>query len=191
MLNSKDRIGLYERCLRSETMNIEKSLREYKEKKAYVEVTLERIQVFKQAMNNPEVHRGLFLGTNREPGMPPSGNVGGCSISPVEYKILEKEEQIELLKQWIRDDQSRIYPYQIEIEQIEGALNALTKQQRFIIECKYFEDMFWRDIEISFNDRFRQQNYITVSGIRKMNSEALELLEKILKPYYMRFKIKK
>ena len=33
MLNSKDRIGLYERCLRSETMNIEKSLRKYKEKK--------------------------------------------------------------------------------------------------------------------------------------------------------------
>ena len=60
-------------------------------------------------MNNPEVHRGLFLGTNREPGMPPSGNVGGCSISPVEYKILEKEEQIELLKQWMLEGRKLNY----------------------------------------------------------------------------------
>lgn len=69
---------------------------------------------------------------------------------------------------------------------------ALTKQQRFIVECKYFERMFWNDIEINYNDKFsRPKNYITVSGIRKMNTEALELLAEILEHYYNRFKIKK
>lgn len=90
----------------------------------------------------------------------------------------------------LNDDKSRIYPYQIEKEQIDAALGALTKQQRFIIECKYFEDMFWRDIEINFNEKFRGQNYITVEGIRKMNRQAIELLAMILEPYYSRFRVK-
>lgn len=51
--------------------------------------------------------------------------------------------------------------------------------------------MFWNDIELNFNNKYRQKNYITVSGIRKMNAEALELLGEILKPYYNRFKMEK
>lgn len=166
---------------------IENALRDYKRKKSVVETTLARIGQYKEALNNPDSFTHVFLGSSREPGMPRSTGVG----SPVEISIDNKEEAIELLKQWIKDDHSRIYPYQIELEQIDGALNALTRQERFIIECKYFEGMFWRDIEISFNDRFRQQNYITVSGIRKMNTQALSMLAKILEAYYERFKIKK
>ena len=64
-------------------------------------------------------------------------------------------------------------------------------QERYIIECKHIEKMFWRDIEISFNEKFRQQNYLTVSGLKKVNRSALEIMAKILEPYYTRFKIKK
>lgn len=167
---------------------IENALRDYRRKKSVVETTLARIENYKETINNPDSFEYVFLGSPREPGMP-RGTGGKKSV--VELAIEDKEEAIGLLKEWIKDDQSRIYPYQIELEQLNGALGALTKQERFIIECKYFEGMFWRDIEISFNDKFRQQNYITVSGIRKMNSEALELLARILEPYYMRFKIKK
>jgi len=169
------------------TKTIENALRDYKRKKSVIETTLERIEVFKQSIDNPEKFRGLYLGPNKEPGMPRGTN----HSSEVEWTILTKEQEIELLKEWIKDDHSRIYPYQIELEQIDGALNALTAQERYIIECKYFEGMFWGDIEISFNDKFRQRNYITTSGIRKMNSEALELLANILEPYYNRFKTKK
>jgi hypothetical protein len=175
-----------------DTKVIEEALRDYKRKKSVIETTLERIEVFKDAINNPDKHKGLFLEPNREPGMPSAkGFRPEAPRSEVEYEILEEEEQRELLKEWIEDDQSRIYPYQIEIEQLDGAMNALTKQERYIIECKYFENMFWRDIEYSFNERFRRQNYITVEGIRKMNRQALELMTKILEPYYNRFRIKK
>jgi len=163
---------------------IESALKDYKRKKSVIETTLERIEVFKQAINNPEEFKGLFLGVNKEPGMPRGTNHN----SEVEIKVLTKEQEIELLKEWIKDDQSRIYLYQIELEQINGALNALTDQQRFIIECKYFEGMFWRDIEITFNDKFRQQNYITYEGLKKMNKESIELMAEILEPYYTRFK---
>lgn len=164
---------------------IENALKDYKRKKSVIETTLARIENYKKAINDPESFTHIFLGSPREPGMPRST---GGKKSLVELAIEDKEEAIETLRQWIKDDQSRIYPYQIELEQINGALGALTRQERFIIECKYFENMFWRDIEINFNDKFRQQNYITYEGLKKMNKEALELLARILEPYYTRFK---
>lgn len=163
---------------------IENALKDYKRKKSVIETTLARIENYKKAINDPESFTHIFLGSPREPGMPR----GTSNASSVEMTITDKEEAIETLRQWIKDDQSRIYPYQIEKEQIDGAMGALTTQERFIIECKYFENMFWRDIEINFNDKFRQQNYITYEGLKKMNKEALELLARILEPYYTRFK---
>ena len=165
---------------------IEKALRDYKRKKSVVETTLLRVEQFKKAIEDPDSFRYVLLGTSREPGMPR----GTSGSSSVETAIEDKEKAIELLHEWIKDDKSRIYPYQIEKEQIDAALGALTKQQRFIIECKYFEDMFWRDIEINFNEKFRGQNYITVEGIRKMNRQVTELLAMILEPYYSRFRVK-
>ena len=167
---------------------IERALKDYKRKKSVIETTLLRIENYQEAINDPEAFTHIFLGSPREPGMPRST---GKITSSVEVAITDKEKAVELLKQWIKEDKSRIYPYQIELEQINGALAALTIQERFIIECKYFEKMFWNDIELNFNNKYRQKNYITVSGLKKMNSEALEVLSKILEPYYNRFKIKK
>lgn len=165
---------------------IEDALRDYKRKKSVIDTTRERIKVFQNALEHPEDHWGIFLGSSWAIGIPRGEGYGGTSA--VEFSVLTEEEERELLKQWISDEQSRIYPLEVEVRQIEGALSALTKQQRFIIECKYFEEMFWRDIEISFNNTFRQQNYITYEGLKKINKEAVEVLAGILEPYYMRFK---
>lgn len=167
---------------------IEAALRDYKRKKSIIDTTLLRIEQFKKAIKEPLSYNGVLLGTSREPGMPSSGNGGGSSV---EFAVENEERAAELLEEWIKDDQSRIYPYQTEKEQIDAALGALTMQQRYIVECKYFEGMFWRDIENNFNSKFRGHNYITTSGIRKMNTEAINMLTKILEPYYDRFKIKK
>lgn len=169
-------------------MNIkttENKLRALKKNQCIIKTTLERIEVYKRALNNPEEHKGIFQGTNREPGMP-SGK-GYKPTSPVEYEVLSEEKQADILKQWIKDEHSRIYPLQIEVEQLTGALNALTEQQRYIIECKYFENMIWRDIEMNYNDKYRQQNYITFEGLKNKNRESLQTITRILKPYYDRF----
>lgn len=166
---------------------IEAALKDYKRKKSVIETTLLRIETYKAAIEDPESFTHVLPSPRTSLGMP-----RGTDISfPVEMAISDKEKAIELLYEWIKEDKSRIYPYQIELEQINGALAALTIQERFIIECKYFEKMFWNEIELNFNQNFRQKNYITVSGLKKMNSDALELLLEILKPYYNRFKIKK
>ena len=91
---------------------IERVLRDYRRKKSVVETTLARIENYKKAINDPESFTHIFLGSPIEPGMPKGT---GIKVSPVEMTITDKEEQIETLRQWIKDDQSRIYPYQIEL----------------------------------------------------------------------------
>lgn len=163
---------------------VEKGLAEYKENESIIETTLERIEVYQELLDsNKEVN--LFTGHNKELGMPRSSGVGDISI--VELKVMDKEKQRDILRQWIKDDKSRIYPLQIEREQISMALEALTDKERYIVDCKYFKEMFWREIEHAFNDKFTQQNMITESGLKQMFYESRSKLIRILKPYYQRF----
>lgn len=163
---------------------VEASLRNYKTNISKIETTLLRIETYKEALDNPDLHDGLFLGKSKEPGMPRSNNF---FTSSVEDEVLTLEEQNKILKQWIKDDKSRIYPLQIEVEHVKMALAALSDSERYIIECKYFENMFWRDIEVKYNDKYRTKNYITYEGLKRVNKDILENLCNILSPYYFRF----
>lgn len=167
-------------------MDIEKVLKEYKTKKAFVETTLARIEGYRYALNNPDTWGKEYISPSREIGMPgaPTRNIS----SPVERLVIDKELDEETIKQWISDDESRVFPIKLEVEQIENAMKCLTKQEKYIVECKYFDNMFWRDIEISFNSHLRQQNYVSYEWLKKLNKEALQKLSPILEPFYNRFK---
>lgn len=173
------------------TKYIEDRLKEYKENCSTIETTLSRVRAYEKALENPTSYTQISFSTQSDIGS--IKGKGGVPSSPVEQEVIRKENDeinnARTLKEWIKDDLSRIYPLQVEKEQIDGALNALTEQQRYIIECKYFENMMWRDIENSLNDKFRQQNFITDSGIKKINTKSLEMMEKILGLYYSRLRI--
>lgn len=158
-------------------------LKDYKRKESIIETTLARVENYKKAIEEPEPFMQIHMQFENSLGMPKGK--GGKPSSPVEqelqYDEMNQEETIRTLKVWIKEDLSRIYPLQIEVEQIKGALNALTKQQRFIIELKYFEKMFWRDIEMNFNEEFK--TYISCGQLKKKNKESLEELSKILITY--------
>lgn len=163
---------------------VEEGLRNYKKNKCRIESTLRRIEVYEELLKSGEDIE-LFIGESKELGMPRSNTNSISSI--VELRILSQEDQRETLKQWIKDDKSRIYPLQIEKEQIDGALNSLTEREKYIVECKNFEDMFWREIEISFNDKYRQQNIISEEGLRKIYKASMNTIILLLSPYYARF----
>lgn len=174
-----------------DTKYIENRLRVYKNITSTIETTRARIEIYRQSILNPDEFDEIYIGTNIEMGMPKGK--GGTPSSPVEAIIknteANREEITETIKEWIKEDNSRIYPLQIEAEQIKGALAALTKQQQFIIDCKYYEKMIWRDIENSFNKEFNQKQYVTTEGLRKLNKKSLEKLVEILSRYYTRFKV--
>lgn len=171
---------------------IKDRLKNYKEMSSFLETTLARVETYKQALNNPKSHLGIDTNISSMEIGSIKGK-GGVPSSPVENEILREEYEtmfaIEDLREWIKEDLSRAYPLQVEKEQIDGALNTLTKEQKHVIECKYFENMIWRDIAKSVNDNFRQQNFITESGARKISATSVELIAKILDPFYSRMRI--
>jgi len=176
-------IGNAERAKGGKLVNIENILREYKINKSKVETTLARIEAWKSALNNTDYLLYLVKTSSKEIGMPRGTGIQGSTVETI---ALDTEEGVELIKEWIREDESRIFPLQTEIEQIDIALKSLTTGEKFVIECKYFDNMFWSNIEFSFNETYRGKNYITIERLRQINREALAKLTDILKPFYSR-----
>ncbi|MDF2878613.1 MAG: hypothetical protein K0S30_1709 [Clostridia bacterium] len=164
-------------------MDIAKKLREYKYKKSLVDTTLARIEQYKYAIAHPELRENYFSISNREIGMP--GAPLRSTASPIEKIVVENELTEEILNEWIREDRSRIFIIKLEIDQIDIALEgSLTKQERAIIKWKYFDNMFWKDIEINYNNEFRQKNYVSQERLKQNNKDSLKTLEYILAPFY-------
>jgi hypothetical protein len=110
------------------------------------------------------------------------------TTSPIESDICRGEVTTELVQEWIEEDKSRMRYKIVEIEQIEEALKALTREQRTIIESKYFEEMTWRSIETVFNERYSVGRPTIYSDmLRRINREALETLWEILGPLFQRY----
>ena len=167
-----------------ESQNIlEERLKLYKKHKAEVMTTLQRIMVWEQALKSGELH--LFEYTaSRILGMPHSTS----TISSTESTACSREVTSELVQEWIDEDKSKVRHKTVEIEQIDEALKALTKEQRTVIESKYFESETWRNIEILFNERHSVGRvYITVEMLRKINKETLGILWEILGPLFQRY----
>lgn len=163
-------------------------LKKYKENSSTIETTLARVEAYEEALENPTSYTNISLSSQSDIGS--IKGKGGKPSSPVEQSLIKneknEEEDARNLKEWIKEDKSRIYPLVIEKEQIDGSLNALTEEQRHVIECKYFENMIWKDIAGSVNDNFRKLNCITASGAKKINVNSVEMITKILNPHYSR-----
>ena len=167
-----------------ESQNIlEERLKLYKKHKAEVITTLQRITVWEEALKKGELwvfeyHASKVL------GMPHATT----TTSPTEATVSNREVTAELVQEWIDDDKSRMRYKKVEIEQIEEALRALTKEQGTVITSKYFEAMTWRNIEIVFNERHSIGRVcITSEGLKKINKEALGILWQILGPLFQRY----
>ncbi|EGO86247.1 hypothetical protein G8S49_11175 [Clostridium botulinum C] len=156
--------------------NLEIRLKDYKRKKSIVETIDARIEAYKYALSNPDERYNEYCISSRELGMPSAHNANASSS--VEATVVSKEKMDELLQEWIREDRSRKFPLQLEVKQIDAALKALTSQERTVIELKYFEKMFWRDIEINFNLKFNTN--ITDIRLKQINKDALRIMYDIL-----------
>ncbi|MBW9154246.1 hypothetical protein [Clostridium estertheticum] len=162
-------------------IKLEKILRNYKTIKSIIDTTNARIQAYREAINNPELISSWgFSNGNRELGMP--GAPLRNTSSPVEREICDNELTVEIIEDWIKEDKSRIYRKKLQAGIIENSLEALTIQERYIIKMKYFEKMNWNNIELNFNNEFKQKNDITSERIKKINAQSIISLLKIFIP---------
>lgn len=160
-------------------MNIEKSLKEYKKNKGKIETAEQRCQYWQECldtMTDDEIAREFIYQQSDTYGMPKAKN----TESPVERKIVFQEVTREMVKQWIRDDQSRIRPIKQEIKQIEIALGSLIEEENYVVECKCIDNWKWLQVEFSFNDKFRNEKQITVEQLKKIKAIALKKMEEII-----------
>jgi hypothetical protein len=167
-------------------MKITDALKRYKVKKADLEASLARIKVYQEALKTGNLQLlSYYTRKSADIGMPRTNKI----VSPVEIEVLARNESEELnreiVKQWIDDEFDRFYAIRLEIQQIEAALKSLTRQERCIIEWKYFDSLTWNHIELSHMETFREA--LTEISLKKYNTSALNKLHRILKPFYDKF----
>ena len=164
-------------------IKITKVLKDYKNKKAMINTTIHRIEHLKTLLKKNNLHLLEYYSKHYL-----KLGIHTYSISsPVENEVfgnIDKNTMTKkLIQEWIKEDCMRIYPLQIEVEQIEMALQALTKSEYYIIECKYFDNMTWIEIEMSYNSTFNTT--ITDMALIKKQQEAIHKLHNILNKFYI------
>lgn len=157
-----------------------KMLKSYKDNRAFIELTLERIKGYKDMLNKDDIEDHVYYATCIDYTMPRGPSL---NISPVERSLLSKQLSSENIHEWIKEEQSRIWLKQQEIQQIDLALKACSEQERYLIDRKYFDKWQWRQIEIEFNEKFRKKNQIGEEQLKKIMKKLLEKLWQMLSPF--------
>lgn len=160
-------------------MNIEKALRDYRKNKGKIETAEERCRYWQECldtMSDDEIAKE-FIDTQPDTyGMPKARN----NNSPVEKEIVVHEVTREMVKQWIKDDQSRIRPVKQQVKQIEIALGSLTEEENYVIDCKCIDNWKWVQVEIGFNEKYRDENKITIERLKRIKIEALKKMKDVI-----------
>lgn len=160
-------------------MIIEKALKDYKKNKGKIETTEERISYWQyclDTMSDDEIASEFIYEKTDTYGMPKAKN----NDSPIEKEVVIHEVTREMVKQWIKDDQSRIRPIKQQTKQIEIALGSLTEEENYVIECKCIDHWRWNQVEIGFNEKYRNDNTITVERLKRIKIEALKKMKDII-----------
>lgn len=160
-------------------MNIEKALKEYRKNKGKIETSEERCNYWQyclDTMSDDEIVSEFVYEKSDTYGMPKARN----NESIVEKEVIIYEVTREMVKQWIIDDKSRIRPLKHEIKQIEIALGPLTEEENYVIEYKCIDNWKWVQVEIGFNEKYREENKITIKRLKRIKIEALEKMKEIV-----------
>lgn len=157
-------------------------LRKYREKTAIVEVALARIQSYNDLIKSGDYTLLALHQNNSEIGMPKSRNYN----STIETEVIMQEKEVEITKeillQLIAGEKSKIYPLQIELEQINMAFDSLSKQEMSILEWKYMDNLEWRNVEISYFEQYKIN--LTEETLRKKAQTSINTLHRILRNFY-------
>lgn len=160
-------------------MTIEQSLREYKKNIGKIATVEERDKYWQyclDTMTDEEIASEFVYEKQDTYGMPKAKN----NESPVETEVVKHEVTREMVKQWIKDDQSRIRPLKQQVKQIEIALGSLTEEENYVIECKCIDNWKWAQVEIGFNEKYRDKDKITTERLKRIKIEALKKMEEII-----------
>lgn len=160
-------------------MNIEKALRNLKEDKGKIATAEERCKYWQECldtMTDEEIAAEFIYTENDTYGMPRTRT----NESPIEKEVVFHEVTREMVKQWIKDDQSRIRPIKQQVKQTEIALGSLTEEENYVIECKCIDNWKWVQVEIGFNEKYRDKDKITIEQLKNIKTKGLKKMKEII-----------
>lgn len=160
-------------------MNIEKALKNLKEDKGKIATAEERCKYWQECldtMTDEEIAAEFIYTEGDTYGMPRTRT----NESPIEKEVVFHEVTREMVKQWIRDDQSRIRPIKNQVKQIEIALGSLTEEENYVIECKCIDNWKWVQVEIGFNEKYRDKDKITIEQLKNIKTKGLKKMKEII-----------
>lgn len=154
---------------------IENKLREYKSnlsKLKLTECSMKQLESEIQVLEPSYISAYAFTDT------PPSKTYK--ISSPVEKTVLEqenKQEKVDKLKERLWDmAKERLY-LQCKVEEVEAYLIGLTTEERFVIECFYFEVLSEPMIANKYQKQF--SIYKNIRTLRRKRFDAIRKMESI------------
>ena len=163
-------------------MNYSKILKKYKEKAAKVESSRIRIMELERLLELEDLSGYIMFPKGRELGMP--GAPLRSNRSPVENAVIGKELTKEVVKEMIEEENSRIFWYRMEVNNIKNAVDRLNEIDKFLLDRKYFEDYTWDQIEYEYNNRFKGEYKATEALQMTLNRIIVNKVIPIIKDFY-------
>ena len=156
---------------------VTKLLKNYKRNIAYIELAQIKIGEWKETLK-----KDAITINNLYPKKQPQ-HLGIEKVrnlkSPTEDIVMRAETLKDRIRNWIKEEKSKIRECQKNVKIIDILLESLPDEDRFLMELKYKEHEKWHIITRKFNKKYRDEydDYITLSGVKKKNQVIIEELE--------------
>jgi hypothetical protein len=106
--------------------------------------------------------------------------------SEVEKQVLKRETAHKINHQIVREllarAKTKLLERRNQIDNIDKAINALTFENRYIIKCKYFHKMTYKNIAENYSRKFKI--YLTEQTIAKRVKDSVKKIKYRINPIY-------
>lgn len=161
---------------------VEKHLKEYREYSArceYLRQEIPRLEKVVQELRDDivdnEVHITQVITDT------PRGNTTSDPTGKLGAKLAQgyNPHYIQEIEEEIKQKQLELKYKDVSVWSVETGMKALTPKEQFLIERKYIQEDFWRNIVEGFNATFNE-GYNNKDTLKKMIDKGLEKMARVL-----------
>jgi len=106
--------------------------------------------------------------------------------SEVEKQVLKRETAHKMNHQIIREllarAKTKLLERRNQVDNIDKAINALTFENKYIVKCKYFYKMTYKDIAENYSRKFKI--YLTEQTLAKRVKDSVKKIKYRINPIY-------
>jgi len=159
-----------------------KILYHYQDIKAEIKNIIDSIKYYEQLLKQEDLSELDYYKNTKYMGIRYISTI----FSIVEKEVCKKETAHRLNHDTIRElkakEETKLLEKQNQLDNIDNALAILSSEDIYIIKCKFFHRMKYKDITLNFNTRFKY--YLTEQTIKKRVKNSIRKMTTIINPVY-------